>query len=244
MLVLKGLFLSTVMLAFCLWPAPLPGFVSTCTAAPEGGQETIALPLDDKNVIFLERFIEFAGESLGFSILFHRSEVADHIFEFTSGLKIPRSKFQGFFERSLVTRGFLYVKNGDGPAAIHRVIRIPTGNTRQPLSTTSLAIIVDINEIDAYADRGILISVFVPLKYVESRQMITSLNPYFPNQGFESIRPIENSNGLLITTVANKAHSIVKLIRKTDIGNEPYHNISKVVKSLEQRIESLEKSLK
>jgi hypothetical protein len=60
----------------------------------------------------------------------------------------------------------------------------------------------------------------------------------------ESIRPVENSNALIIRAVAPKAHAIVKMLAEMDVPSD-FHvkRYSSEMVELMERIEALEKKV-
>jgi hypothetical protein len=232
--------LSLIWIAF---PAPL----AAQGQAAGGAADRIALPLDEENAISLSKLIEFTSEVQRIAILHDECEAGDERFQFTSRVEVPRDAFQGYFERLLLDKGFLFFQSGPKKSAIYRVIRMPGQRSNYDLSLLkSAALMLDMDDLDAFADRGILVTVSVPLKSLNSRMMLQSLNPYFMNNYVESVRSTETGNSLIMTTVAQKAVQIARLLQKMD-REAPEREIlepSRRIEALEQQIAILEKRIK
>ena len=231
-------FLIAITLLLCASPLALS---EPANPPQEREEQTVTLPLSEDFTISLDKLLEFSSHVLGIPILIAESQTSDILYRFTSKVEIPRSKFQGYFERLLLDKEFLYSKTGEGAAAIHRVESLAVLKSRLQVPNAKA---IHLEEIDDYADRGILISTVIPLKHIESRVTMTSLNPYFPNQLLESIRPVENSNALIIRALAPKAHAIVKMLAKMDVASD-FHvkRYSDEMMELVDRIEKLEKKV-
>jgi len=80
--------------------------------------------------------------------------------------------------------------------------------------------VVSLDEIERYKDSpGRLITTTIQLKYIDARQTLTSMSPYFSSGSalLESVRSVENSNSLIITAFANKVYYVLKLIKLMDV---------------------------
>jgi type II secretory pathway component GspD/PulD (secretin) len=222
---------------------------SFCAALPQDDLQKIEpslnLPLDESHAISMSKLINFASEVLGFSLLYTDAEIMDHQFRFTAHVEMPRAKFQGFFERLLLSHGFIYFKFGEGVSALHTIERLSNRQREDSLLYLRSAIpMVPLDRIADYGDRGILISTFVPLKFIDSRNLMTSLTPWFPNQSTESVRPVENVNGLIITSYASKINFIAKLIQIMDRdGTEMAGSLNQKIAELERKVQVLEKRI-
>jgi hypothetical protein len=215
-------------------PVPAPG---------DEPVELITLPLDGANKLPLPVLLEFASKTLGFPILFNAADAEGCVFDFTAPVSLPRSEFQNFFERLLLEKGFLYVENGEGKSAMHRVVLLKRGMGQL---TTASAKCVLLEDLKAYSTRGILVTFCVPLKHVMARESFQMLSNMI-NQGgpsAESIRAVDNANVLVITTFGHKAWQMASLLKILD--REPDNDFamtSRQTKTLLSRIASLEKRL-
>ena len=209
--------------------------------------EFIFLPLVEENSLPMTRLLEFAGQTLGISFLYVESEVIDRAYQFTGPIQVPRSKFQGFFERLLLDKHFILISTGEGESAIHKVIMLPAASgTRQAVHLKTK--VVDLSELPDYADRAILVTVNIPLTSVDARNALQSLNPYFITSGshqMESIRCVENANSLIITTYGQKAYQLGQLIQMMDTeAREEMKFKNEWLKQIETRVAALEDKIK
>jgi len=231
----------------CLILVSVPHVETSCAALPEGAdpEKTIVIPLDENNTIFLEPLIDFAAQALGISINYDREEVDTVEYHFTSVVEVPESEFQGYFERLLLKKDFLFVESGTGETTFYSVIH--TQKSRH-IALQIISKFVHESEIEAYADRGILISTYIPLKNLQARDLMQTLSGAFtsgPNIG-ESARFMENMNAIVITSFGFKTYEIVRFIKSMDAaaaGSEVRIGFSREIKDLKRRVSNLEKQL-
>jgi len=247
-----GLFLG--LFTLLVGPLLLPDSTPTCPepAAPVAASDTVALPLDEAKSIDLTTLLEFASETLNYPLLYSGEAMANIRYKFTSPVQVPREDFQGFFERLLLGKGFAYLQCGSGASVMHRVIDLRNA-ARDPLLMVS-SIEVPPEKLDSFRNRGILITIHVPLKNISSRNLLSSLTPFFmqSHANLESMRNVDDSNAVIITSFAYKACAIEALIRRMDdsaagaregVVNELMKSKSRIA-SLEKRVAALEKYLK
>jgi|GEM_PF-6637870 len=190
---------------------------SPCLAAPdeEASDDCVVLPLAKGNTLAMEDLLKFASESLGYPILYNRDEVSGATCSFTTAVSIPRSDFQGFFERLLLSNGFVYVESGEGTSRVHRVVHVQVVGR---FLGSDVSKNVSLEELDQYADRGLVLSTVIPLKNVACRDMLSSLASLVGQGGgaIESIRSVDNANALVVTSVAAKVIRIAKICAEMD----------------------------
>jgi len=137
------------------------------------------------------------------------------------------------------------LKTGEGASAIFQIVKITPGReSRNSFLAINSSIFVNPEEVKDYADRGILITTHVPLKHIDARETLTSLNPFFTNQAMGSVRTVQKSNGLIITSFATKVHTMVKLIKIMDNDAGDYLlPIYTMNTELKERVAALEKKV-
>lgn len=228
--------LALTFICLCLVSSSLPTIQATPVVP-----EDVVLPLGEDFSITMSKLLEHAGDILEISILYNESEVSDVRFLFTHNMAIPKDKFQGFFERLLLEKEFLFYSSGAGPDAIHRVSRINQSSRMNPMTVNS-AVLVPLEQIEDYKNRGVLVTIHIPLKNLHVRTMVQSLNPYFMhNAMIESVRAVDSGNILIMTAVAPKAWRLVKMIQKMDaVAEESRSSLEDRIKKLEKRLKALE----
>lgn len=231
--------LLAVLLTLCPASAPLE-------APPEAPpvqnttEDLVILPLDQANTIMMADLIEFAGDVLDVPINFDAELVENIGFWFTGKVVMPHAEFQGFFERLLISKDFFYMKTGAGTYGSHRIVHISRNRTYGMEGTK----FVSLEELPAYADRGILLTTFIPLKNLTARDCISCLTGLIASGGanqMEYIRPVEGGNCLVITTFAFKLNHIAELVIRMDEAAGPAVTRTRQrFQDLEQRIATLE----
>lgn len=198
----------------------------------------------------MEDLLRFGGETLGYPILYSKEEVDGITCWFTSGVSVPLPEFQGYFERLLISNGFLYAVSGEGSSKVHRVIHLQMAG-RTPGSGKSLS--VPLGELESYADRGIVVTTVIPLRNVTVRDMISSLTMFISQSGLamESIRPVENANALVVTSFVFKVRQIAALCAEIDqvAGSansgtvRTIHDLKKSMAEIKKKLAELEKRI-
>jgi len=186
-------------------------------AGPDQGEEKdlIVFPLAKGNTLTMEDLLRFSSEVLGYPILFNKEEMNGVTCSFTSQVAVSRSEFQGFFERLLLNKCFVYSVSGSGSSQVHRVSHIQSAHR---LGGIEVSMSVPLGQLDQYANRGIVLSTVIPLKNVTCRDMISSLTPFMNQSSVsgEAIRPVENANALLVTGIASKVSRIAAICAEID----------------------------
>jgi general secretion pathway protein D len=168
-----------------------------------------------------------------YPIQFQEAEVEDQRIYIIGKQKIKKSRkgFFEYFQSVLISYEFICAPYGPEDDPFFITIRRMTPAARQGGMDLfrAQAPVVEMNEIAKYKDNpGMLITTTIQLKYIAARETMTSLNFYFQNQQLESIRPVENSNSLILTGFANKIYYITKLLKLMDV--EPIEIESEFVK--------------
>lgn len=226
--------------------------ISLCAGAGEPPvattqSDTLTLPLDGSGSISLQRLLDFASETLGFPILFDACDQEARALHFTSPVAIPRSGFQGYFERLLVKKGYLYIENGEGTEMIHWVVPMHSKSGFRP---GNCAKFVPVGQLEEYSSRGIFIVTFIPLQHVSARDMISALSSLV-GQGamsVESVRPVGNVNSLIVAAPAFRVWEIARLVQSSDVESAskvifPERTIqahSAKIADIEKRLKALE----
>ena len=158
-----------------------------------------------------------------YPIQFQEAEITDQRIFIIGRQKIKKTQ-QGFFEyfqSVLVSYEFICAPYGpeDDPFFITIKKMTPTSAQRGGDLFKAQAPVVPIDDIDKYKDSpGRLITTTIQLKYIDARNALQSLNPYFmQNASLESLRSVDQSNGLIITAFANKAYYIKLLLELMDV---------------------------
>jgi hypothetical protein len=234
-----------VLLTLCPASAPLE-------APPEAPpwqnttEDLVILPLDQANAIMMAALIKFAGDVLDIPINFDAELVENVGFSFTGKVVMPHAKFQGFFERLLISKEFVYMETGSGSSGSHRVVHLGRART----TGIEAAKFVSLDELPTYADRGILVTTFIPLKNLTARDCLSSLTGLLASGGssnLEYIRPIETGNSLVISTFAFKLNQIAELVTRMDEAAGPlvtrtsqrFHDLETRIAALEAKVAAL-----
>jgi type II secretory pathway component GspD/PulD (secretin) len=212
---------------------------------PVAANDLVGLPLKADFTLNLTELLTFASKTLDITILFDAHVTDDIIYQFTGPVKVAAEKFQGFFERLLLQKQFIFAGTGDDQAAIYAVLDTTQSRGMSMIQAASHAAeTITMADLPAYADRGILINIAVPLKHIHARETMTSLNTYFQNQVIERVRPVDLGNALIITAPAVKVCRIVELIHQMDRPPvEPAKTVQDRIQGLEKKVEALEKEI-
>lgn len=209
--------------------------------------ENITLPLGETNSITLSKLIEFASKTLNIPILYSEAEASEIRYQFTEKIVIPSTEFQGYFERLLIELGFIFTQSGQGNQAIHRVLlhRPQNNNYNRSYPSNFAKVILSVKDLPDFKNRGLLVSVYIPLKYSRAREISIGLGAHFPSNSFcESFRTLDETNGVIITTFAYKAYAIHKLIQQAEADHDGQQEQTlKRLLDLEKRLLAIEKYL-
>jgi len=201
---------------FCLGLSLSLSADSPCLAQPQSDEavEMVSLPLDENNSVSLVSFLRFASETLGYPILYRGNDIQERVLLFSGEVQVPRKDFQGYFERLLLNEEILYLENGEGANTDHRIVNLQRAGQSQNIVSK----LVVREDLHLYADRGVLITTYLPLENVTARDAITALNALLSqgHMSVESVRAMETANTMVITCVAFKACQIVKLLEHID----------------------------
>ncbi len=243
---LKKTILSIAFLFICLGQSLFPGGETSCAAVPfdDGAEQTVTLPLIEGKYLPMEELIRFAGRTLGISILYNNGQVEQHQYCFSEAVEIPLSEFQGFFERLLLDKDFVYTEDGHGPATLHRVVSMHPSRTG---SLVNAARVVPFDELDSYRNRGILVTTCIPLENISCRALVSSMSTFFMKRqpSAETFRTVDESNALIITSFGFKAAALAGFIKEIDGaagGSGGYETIARIEKrlaALEDKITAL-----
>ena len=207
--------------------------------------DKVSLPLDEKNTITLVDLIRFGSKTLDTVFTFDEPMVKDQSFQFSGPVSMPAERFRGFLERILLDHEYLVYPSGGGmgPGDYWRIIKLSPANSRA--FRTLKPIYIELDALKGYEDRGLLLATTVPLKHLDARTTLQSLNPHFmQNASIESLRSVDTTNSLILVTTAPKLCWMVRMIRTMDKGDEEYTGpIMKRLKMLEERIRRLEEQV-
>lgn len=245
MLILRKTLLSLAVLSFCFCLALFFDTQPT-NASPQSQDEFISLPVDESNVMSMTRLLDFAARTLKITILYDEADTSQKIFQFTGKVRVPRSQFPGYFERLILEKNFLFLVSGEGDSAVYRVVYLMNRGMGNPWHMKGR--VVPLENLADYADRGLLVTVTIPLKYVDARNTLQSLNPYFMTQGpvqVESIRSVENANSLIITTFGQKAYQLYRLLQRLDhVAENEVEQWNVKLRKLQAKYDELEVRIK
>ncbi|MBU0753852.1 MAG: hypothetical protein KJ645_01845, partial [Planctomycetes bacterium] len=171
----------------------------------------------------LRDLIVLCQDITGYPIQFQELELEDTRIFIIGKQRIKKSK-EGFFEyfqSVLISYEFICAPYGPEEDPFFITIRRMTPAARSGSGMDlfkAQAPVVPLEQVEKYKDNpGMLITTSVQLKYNLARETMTSLNFFFTNQQLESIRPVENSNTLIITGFANKIYFVCRLIELMDV---------------------------
>jgi len=188
----------------------------------EIGDDYYLIQFNESEGTPLKDLIVLCQDITGYAIQFQDVEVED-VQIFIIGKQKIRKNPKGFFEyfqSVLVSYGFICAPYGPEDEPFFITIRkmTPSAAGRGTDLFKAQAPVISLDRVAEFKDNpGRLITTTVQLKYIDSRETITSLNPYFTNQQLESVRPVQNSNSVIITGFANKVYYITKLLDLMDV---------------------------
>jgi len=168
------------------------------------------------------KLITLCQDVTGYAIQYNEADVQDIMIHIIGKQRIRKSEtgFFEYFQSVLISYEFICAPYGPEEDPFFITIKKMSSSAagRGTELFKAQAPVIPLEEIEKYKDNpGRLITTTFQLEHIESRQAITSLNPYFPNQQLETIRPVENSNSLIITAFANKVYYITKLVKLMDV---------------------------
>jgi general secretion pathway protein D len=194
--------------------------------APRAAGQDITVLGDDYSLQFdeqegekLEDFINLAQKLLGRPIRYVPEQVGNVTIRIIGPQKIRQDRFYQYFQAILKAYGFLIIEYGPDGASFLSVQQLsPAGGGRGSPGAGAIASqapVVALEDLDKYEnDPATLITTSIPLKYVNARDQLTTLNNMFDNQ-IEQVRAVENANQLVITGFGTHvwgAHQLIKLI--------------------------------
>lgn len=172
----------------------------------------------------LKELIILCQDVTGYAIQYQEAELQDTRIFIIGKQKIKRSKqgFFAYFQSVLISYEFICAPYGpeDDPffITIRKMTARPGGGADL---FKAQAPVVPKENLAQYKDNpGMLITTTIQLKHIPARDTMTSLQHFFQAAGaqqLESIRPIENSNSLILTGFANKIYYVALLIKLMDV---------------------------
>ncbi|MFH2002352.1 MAG: hypothetical protein ABIK28_21955, partial [Planctomycetota bacterium] len=158
----------------------------------------------------------------------------------------PTGDFLGYVERLLLDHGFTHIISGEGDAQVHIILDFSDlRDHNKLLMLRSSAPTIPYDKIDSYANRGLFITTTIPLKHLHARDCMTSLQVYFQDAAWGSIRPLEATNSLLISGFAPNVWQISKIIQNSDLPPSDFVPDALVhrIAALEEKVALLEKKI-
>ncbi len=208
---------------------PAAALLLACLAllAPRAAGQDITILGDDYSLQFdeqegekLDDFINLAQKLLGRPIRYVPQETGDVTIRIIGPQKIQQARFYQYFQAVLKAYGFLIAEYGPDGANFLSVTKITPGGAGRAgsgVAIASQAPVVALEDLDTYEnDPATLITTSIPLKYVNARDQLTTLNNMFDNQ-IEQVRAVENANQLVITGFGTHVWGANQLLKLIDL---------------------------
>jgi hypothetical protein len=160
--------------------------------------------------------------------------------------RVPVAKSADLLESLFMSHDYLFIP----PTA--RDMAWQVIDTRGPdrLVLRSSATIIQPNEIDAYSARAIVVSVVLPVRHTNAREIAASLRPYYPDNALDTLTNVGASNDLLLMGMGPSVAKMAAMVAKIDVeapGDAmrapAVGTLQASVQALTARIENLEKEV-
>ena len=195
----------------------------------------------DDGVSLIE-LITTAGHLTGEQFLYDPRELKDVRVNFTGKMSFPREKFWSFLDWCLHDVGFVEGERMVAGVRIHSITKLPGGGgggNRSNMALKMSAPILERAELDAIADRFILVTTTYVCRNLPPREAVTTLQLYFADSVTEAIRNIEGTNAILMTGFAPNVAAICAMLERLDAQVGKSESFLKS-KELAERVEALE----
>lgn len=182
--------------------------------------EKYVLQFDEQNGEKLDDFIDLAQKLLGRPIRYEPGETANTKIQIIGPQTVEKKRFYQYFQAVLKAYDFLIIEYGPEGANFLSVQKITAGGGgRGGAGGTikSQAPVVSIEDLHKYEDDpATLITTSIPLKYVNARDQLNTVQPMF-DTSIEIVRPVDNANQLVITGFGSHLWGAWQLIQLIDV---------------------------
>ncbi len=183
------------------------------------------IQFDETKGIPLVEFIALCRKITQKPIKYNEVEIQDQKILILGMQKIDRDpkSFFAYFQSVLISYDFICASYGPVDSPYFITVQKLTATGQKATMIQALAPVVLRENLGEYKDNpGMLITTTIPLRYIEARNMLSSLTPLFQHggPGLESVRNVDNANSLIITGFATKVWGVSKLIELMDV--EPF----------------------
>lgn len=209
---------AAVLLLACLALPVAPAAAQDINLAEDN---SYTLQFDEQAGESLQGFINLAQKLLGRPIRYQPEEVANVKIFIFGPQKIRQDRFYQYFQAVLKAYGFLIIEYGPDGANFLSVQKLGPGAGPRGAGGTgqiaSQAPVVALEDLDRYEnDPATLITTSIPLKYVNARDQIATLNNMFDGT-VEQVRAVENANQLVITGFGTHVWGANQLLKLIDL---------------------------
>jgi general secretion pathway protein D len=178
------------------------------------------LQFDEQNGEKLEDFIDLAQKLLGRPIRYDPGEIANTKIQIIGPQSVEKARFYQYFQAVLKAYDFLIIEYGPEGANFLSVQKITAGGRQgggAGGTIKSQAPVVAIEDLHKYEDDpATLITTSIPLKYVNARDQLNTVQPMF-DTSIEIVRPVDNANQLVITGFGSHLWGAWQLIQLIDV---------------------------
>ncbi len=187
-------------------------------------EDYYTIQFDETSGVPVEDFIYLCKAITGYPIHYNKNEVENQFIHILGIQRIQRDRksFFEYFQAVMISYEFICSSYGPEEKPYFITIQKMAKAGSKMGIVQAQAPVISRDELDQYKDNpGMLITTTIPLKYIEAREMQTSLNQFFQGMGnLESIRASQNANSLIITGFATKIWGVSKLVTLMDV--EPF----------------------
>lgn len=197
--------------------------------------DEITLQFDEVDGTELEHFIKLCQIQTKLQLLYNQADVKDVKLKFVGEKRLPVDQFWRYFQAVLRAYDFVCVPYGnvtppggtpEGPETGFYAIRKSVGGAgggAKPGFIKSQAPVVSIEQLESFKyDPGIVLTTSFTLKYVNVQEAANMLQTYFTDPMLESVRPVSNSNSVVITGYAQTLFAIKQLMQLIDVKPSEY----------------------
>jgi hypothetical protein len=221
--------------------APTPAL--RITQAGDGAKSTdmYIIQASDEGIV-LPELLRTAKGLTGEEFFFDPLDVKDARVNFTGKMTIPKEKFWSFLDWCLHETGFVDCERLVAGMRVHSIVKLssPRGGEIHYLGERKTsARIIERAELDALADRFILVTTTYLCKNLPTREVVTTLQIYFADSVTEAIRNIEGTDVIVMTGFAPNIAAICAMMDRLS-GQVGKSEAFLKNEELEKRIETLE----
>lgn len=192
-------------------------------------------------------FVKAVSRALEWPLQYQLDELQEDRLFASEPQIVPREHLADYVHNILRSHDLIITTVGEGPSAMRSLVRI---SKSKPGMLKSLAPYVSSEDLLAMKPSSApLVTTQIVLRHTSARELATSLTGYFADQMVESVRNVEDANGLVITGWTSTVRNIVKMAAMIDemasAGTKELHApLKQQLTDLEKRIASLETALR